>query len=201
MIAVQRCVSDGIFRHQLEGFDRYPKGRDERFLEVFNEQAVSVDHARAVAQSFKEKMPTLQEVIDTCLNLRPRFEVVISEKEQWERQYGPPKPFSADFTERPGREIDRLWQEVMAFLRSTKFDGHGDIQRVHIGRCWQVAQHLGYEMNAKQQAEIAAYEHTYPASRERLPAKKTPITQADIDRLKHSDVKALAGNDDAGRWE
>jgi hypothetical protein len=185
MSALSRPVSDGIFRHQLEGFDKYPRHRDERFCEVFNESCVSVDHARAVASAFREKMPSLQEIIDTALNLRPRFEATASQREQWEREFGKPQPFdiSPALAERSGREIDRLWQEVLAFLRTTRFDGKGDIQRVHIGRCWQIAKHLGYTMNSAQQSEIDAYEHAYPKSRERLPVKRAPIVAADFKAL------------------
>jgi hypothetical protein len=185
MSGVMRAVSDGIFRHQLEGFEKYPRGRDDRFLEVFNEHCISVDHARAVALTFREKMPMLQEVIDTALNLRPRFEAGPSQREEWEQRYGKPQPFDVSplLEKRTGREIDRLWEEVLAFLRTTRFDGKGDIQKVHIGRCWQIAKHLGYKMNSHQQAEIDLYEHAYPKSRESLPVKRAAITEQDFKAL------------------
>jgi hypothetical protein len=190
----ERSVTDGIFRHQLEGFQKYPVKRDSRFLEVFNECVVSVGHAQAVAESFQGLMPTLEEIRDVARSLRPRFEVTVDQKEEWRRKYGPSSPVRPDFAQRPAREIDRLWGEVRAFLVSTQFDGRGDIQRVHIGRCWQIAKHLGYEMNSYQQREIDDYERIYPKSRERLPQKKAPITQADF--------KALAAGEEAeGRWE
>jgi hypothetical protein len=192
MSAVHRSISDGIFHHQLEGFEKYPRGRDGRFLEVFNEQCVSVDHARAVALSFRERMPTLQEIVDTALNLRPRFEALPSQREQWEKEFGPPRPFDTSVLRSVGqgsnREIDRLWKQVLAFFRTNNFDGRGDIQRVSIGRCWQVAKALGYSMNSYQQREIDDYEHTYPESKQKLPTRAaaqsfTPITQADVDRV------------------
>lgn len=202
MKAVMRSVSDGMFRHQLEGFEKYPRGRDSRFLEVFNEHLVSVDHGRAVVETFRDKMPTLQDIIDTALNLRPRFEVTVSQREQWEREYGPPEPFTipggvAAMARTEEREIDRLWRHVLAFLRARNFENtKRDIQFVPIGRCWQIARALGFEMNGHQSAEIRRYEETNPKSREFLPAKLTaraPITQADIDRVK------AGGQED--RWD
>ena len=206
-------MSDGIFRHQLEGFEKYPRGRDSRFLEVFNEHIVSVDHARAVAGTFREKMPTLQDIIDTALNLRPRFEVTESDREKWEREYGPAQPFTipggvGSMARTEEREIDRLWRDVMAFLRPRGFENpKKDIQFTPIGRCWQIARALGYQMNSHQLREIETYELAKPESRNHLPERKqprAPITQADIDRekAKQRDVKALASEDDTeDRWE
>ena len=205
MNAVVRSVSDGIFRHQLEGFDKYPRGRDERFLEVFNSCVVSVDHARAVVDAFRVNMPTLQDIIDTALNLRPRFEVTETDREKWEREYGPAQPFRVDpaLLSTSGREIDRLWRDVLNFLRPRNFDGKGDIQRVDIGRCWQVAKACGYKMNSRQQREIERYEQIYPQSRDNLPTQSLlalpgpAITQADIERVKAE----RAGQETEGRWE
>ena len=69
----ERSVTDGIFRHQLEGFQKYPVKRDSRFLEVFNECVVSVGHAQAVAESFQGLMPTLEEIRDVARSLRRHY--------------------------------------------------------------------------------------------------------------------------------
>lgn len=196
MTAVDRSVSDALFRHHLEGFKGYPRERDAKFLEVFNESVLSVDHARAVLDTFTVAMPVLQDIKDTAFNLRERFEVRESDRQRWEREYGPAQPFDVSaFTKEPtGRGIDCLWSEVLAFFKANNFDGKGDIQQVHWGRCWQVAKALGYEMNSVQESEIKTYEYINPKSRESLPKKKKQITEADF--------KALASGENAqDRWE
>lgn len=185
----------------LSGYKGYPKPIDSpgehHFIRAFQESVVSVEHARAVIDAFDQEFPTILRIRETAAKLRPSLSAV-AQKQEWERLYGPPQPFdvSPALQERKGREIDRLWQEVLAFLRTTKFDGHGDIQRVHIGRCWQIAKHLGYAMNSHQQAEIDAYEHTYPKSRESLPVKRPAITAEDFKALGPvADFKALAAGE------
>jgi len=205
---IERTVSDAIFRYQLEGFRDYPRGRDSRFLEVFHESVVSVEHARSVVKKFEgagrgpgvSDMPTLTEIRDTARNCRAQFEDTIDQRAEWARKYGPPSPFVADFSRKPEREIDKLWREVLTFFRSNNFDGKGDIQKVHYGRCWQIARALGYSMNSYQTREIEDYERIYPRSRESLPVrpKPKPITQADIDALPKRDGKLLASGDDSG---
>ena len=208
---VERAITDGIFRHQFEGFRGYPRENDSRFLEVFHESSVSVSHARATAEAFEQAMPTLQDIRDTARNLRPKFEAQVSQREQWEREYGPPRPFevpnvAASFGQSREREIDRLWKDLLAYFRSNNFEGKGDIQRVQIGRCWQIARHFGYKMNSYQTRDIEDYERANPRSRESLPERPQqrprpepakPITQADFDALPKRDGKALAAGDDS----
>lgn len=201
-MSIQIPVACGILR-QICGFRGYPKADGEtRFVEVLAEVSLSVEHAMEIVKTFDSEFPTLREIRDTALNLRARFETQINQHAEWEKQYGKPEPFPILAEGHQEPEIFVLWRETLAFLRTTRFDGKGDIQQVPIGRCWQIAKHLGYKMNRYQQDEIDHYEAAIPKSRESLPVKRPAITQADVDAVKRErDVKALAGNDDLGRWE
>lgn len=189
----------------LSGYKGYPKPIDSpgehHFIRAFQESVISVEHAKAVIDSFDQEFPTVLHIRETAHQLRVRFEPDPLKTKEWEKRYGPPQAFEVSATLPKGREDDRMWGQIMGFLRTTKFDGHGDIQRVHIGRCWQIAKHLGYKMNSYQQEEINAYERIYPASKERLPAKPVPIIQADIDNLKTESAVAVEEKpEDPDRW-
>lgn len=105
-----------IFRDQLAGFDRYPKP-DTRFIEVLQESTVSVDHARAVVQSFErggKDFPQLADIRDTARNLRPRFDAVIPPEVEWRRRYGKPAAdWSKNLTGSHEQQKSRLqWQAI-----------------------------------------------------------------------------------------
>ncbi len=94
-------VAQALF-DQLSGFRGFPKpglGKD-RFVQVFQESVVSVDHARAVIATFDDQMPTLREIRDTAYTLRAKFEPPVDQRAQWEKEYGPPDPeWSRKFAE------------------------------------------------------------------------------------------------------
>src|ERR1017187_7085305 len=84
-------VAQALFE-QLSGFRGFPKpglGKD-RFIQVFQQSVISVDHARAVIATFDDQMPTLREIRDTAYTLRSKFEPPIDQRGQWEKEYGPP---------------------------------------------------------------------------------------------------------------
>ena len=112
---VSRQVAEALFR-QLSGFRGYPvKGPGETyFIDAFQLACVSVDHARAVIATFDEVMPTIKEIRETALNLKPKFAPpYLSVREQWERDYGPPRPFPVDIKNPVGeRRVDELWRKL-----------------------------------------------------------------------------------------
>lgn len=103
---VQREVGRAMLR-QLSGFRGYPKAirlsdgnfdaqGEGRFVDCLCEISLSVEHALAIIESFDSEFPTIREMRDVALNLRPRFERKADERKEWESKYGPPDPaFSA----------------------------------------------------------------------------------------------------------
>lgn len=106
MSNVQRDVARPLLR-QLSGFRGYPKAirlaeggldtqGEDRFVDCLCEISLSVEHALAIVESFDGEFPTIRELRDTALNLRPKFEAKIDQRKQWEAEYGKPDPgFSA----------------------------------------------------------------------------------------------------------
>jgi hypothetical protein len=90
MNAVQQTVGRGLLR-TLSGFRGYPKGEGEtRFVDTLCEISVSVEHAASVLLCFDAEFPTIREMRDAALNLRPKFEHPVDQKKEWESKYGKP---------------------------------------------------------------------------------------------------------------
>lgn len=90
MSHLQREVARPLLR-QLSGFKGYPRGEGEsRFIDALCEISLSVEHAIAIVESFDAEFPTIREMRDTALNLRPKYEPKVNEREKWEREYGKP---------------------------------------------------------------------------------------------------------------
>ena len=225
MTGVARSVSDGLFRHHLEGFQKYPLHRDSRFLEVFNESIVSVDHGRAVLQKFTISMPTLQDIKDTAFNLRDQFEAREPDEKRWEREYGKPDPNwsknlvgshaqvksrvlrqairdSVYYTEGPGKfELTQIedWRQRKADIEFWN--------RAMSQHCQEHADDMAafrVELEERGWRELMKEDWASEAIPTPAPDFKR-ITQADIDRVKQQrDVKAMASGereDDPDRWE
>lgn len=103
---LQREVGRAMLR-QLSGFRGYPKAirlpdgnfdsqGEGRFVDCLCEISLSVEHALAVIESFDGEFPTIREMRDVALNLRPRFERKADERKEWEAKYGKPDPAFAD---------------------------------------------------------------------------------------------------------
>lgn len=102
MTNLQRDVGRALLR-QLSGFRGYPKGEGEsRFIDVLCEVSLSVEHALGIVEAFDGDFPTIHEMRDTALNLRPKYEPKKPDQmEQWEKQYGKPDPaWSVRFQEK-----------------------------------------------------------------------------------------------------
>jgi hypothetical protein len=132
MSNMARTVSDALFRHHLEGFKGYPRERDAKFLEVFNECCLSVDHARAVLDSFTVAMPTLQDIKDTAWNLRERFEAHEPEQKRWQREYGPPDPnWTRNLIGSYAQQKAKMqWQAIRDAVYYTEGPGRLSLERI-----------------------------------------------------------------------
>jgi hypothetical protein len=91
--AVAFSICKALFR-DLSGFRGYPKEEpgEDHFIRTFQRAVISVDHARAVVESFTGTMPTIQEIRDSALNLRAQFEPSEDLKAKWQAEgatYGP----------------------------------------------------------------------------------------------------------------
>lgn len=97
MNALQPTVARGLLR-TLSGFRGYPRGEGEtRFVDVLCEISLSVEHAASTLLCFDADFPTIRELRDAALNLRPKFEAKVDQRAQWEREYGKP---DADWSRR-----------------------------------------------------------------------------------------------------
>jgi len=101
MNAVQPTVGRGLLR-TLSGFKNYPRGDGEsRFVDALCEISLSVEHAASTLLCFDGEFPTIREMREAALNLRPKFEAkAVDQKKEWEAKYGKPDPgWSQRFTE------------------------------------------------------------------------------------------------------
>src|ERR1035437_5450477 len=101
MSALQPEVAKAVLR-LLSGFRGYPRGEGEnRFVLALCEMSLSVEHALGIVEAFDGDFPTIREMRDAALNLRPKFEPKIDQRPEWEKQYGKPDPlWSARFQEK-----------------------------------------------------------------------------------------------------
>src|ERR1017187_9494573 len=87
---LQPAVARGLLR-TLSGFRGYPRGDGEApFVETLCEISLSVEHASSTLLCFDAEFPTIRELRDAALNLRPKFEAKRDQHAEWEREYGPP---------------------------------------------------------------------------------------------------------------
>jgi hypothetical protein len=84
-----------MFR-DLSGYRGYPKPVDSpgehHFIRAFQEAVISVEHAKAVIDSFDQEFPTILRIRESAHKLRPRFESDPLKEKQWEKKYGKPDP-------------------------------------------------------------------------------------------------------------
>lgn len=93
--AVQAPAALSKVRYHLAGLRGYNPADEAVALLARAVQAVcvSIEHADATLSQFEQQCPTPREIKDTALNLRERFlPKQPSQREQWEKQYGPPDP-------------------------------------------------------------------------------------------------------------
>jgi len=87
---LQPEVARGLLR-TLSGFRGYPRGEGEtRFVDVLCEISLSVEHASSTLLCFDSDFPTIRELRDAALNLRPKFQDKTDQRKEWEHEYGKP---------------------------------------------------------------------------------------------------------------
>lgn len=141
--AIARSLALALLR-ELGGFRGYPKDGENRFAEVLQESAVSVEHAKAVMQSFDGEFPTIREIRDTAMNLRAKFEREPDMRAEWEKQYGPPQPFDVTVPQNPIRRDDQLWRDIRKHVGAS-----ADLSRMSWPALAKIARELGYEDYAR----------------------------------------------------
>src|SRR5271166_2163584 len=158
-LPVTMTVARGFFR-LLSGFRGYPKAGpgEDHFIKAFRESVVSVEHAMAVVNAFSNTMPTIQEIRESALNLRPKFEQKVDQTAEWEAKYGKPDTqWASKLLGNHERAIGAVhWQAIRDSLYYTEGPGRGKPSGF-----WQEAmeRHLATRPNevAALRAEVAEY--------------------------------------------
>lgn len=148
--AVAFSVCKATFR-DLSGFRGYPKEGpgEDHFVKAFQAAIVSVDHGRAVVNSFTgRESPTIQEIRDSAFNLRSQFQPPEDLKAAWEAEYGKPAAVIPE-TEQPRREIDILWRKIMSVEKYQGRDGRQKLQRTPWPMLAKLARDFGHEEIAR----------------------------------------------------
>lgn len=107
-----------FLRRYLSGFQGYPRNiaGENRFAEALQANAISVEHLEEILKTFDEDFPTVRQIHDVAMNLRPRFEPPVALAEKWEQEYGKPQPFDRY----PADEMAMHWQAFRDILYYTE---------------------------------------------------------------------------------
>ena len=203
-VHINLCLA--MLQNELAGYKGYPHTPqgEARFARALQEVAVSVEHLEAVLQKFTEGFPTVQNITDVALNLRPQFVHEESPVAKWKREFGgrPPEHFNIYppdtmamhwqafrdalyYTEGPGAgpKIDSFW------LAAVQEDFKKHLDSVTFIRD-QVVRH-GWPKLREWKASPEPWPYTPPEWQRRARRSTAmphitdvpkPITQADIDR-------------------
>jgi hypothetical protein len=147
---IRVCVA--MIRSELSGYEGYPRNEagEHRFGRALQECAVSVAHASAILAKFTQKFPTVQDIIDTALNLLPQFEIQHSQLLEWEREFGKAAPLKPDFNPNPDPpyvEINRKVKEYLILQAGGHWPGWAKITWKQI---YEAQEQLGYPLNRDQ---------------------------------------------------
>jgi hypothetical protein len=150
--AVAISVCRAIIQTELAGYAGFPntEAGEMRFARALQEVSASVAHANAICARFTVKFPTVQDILDTGLNLLPQFEIQHSDLVAWEREYGPPSPARADF--QPVDEPyyiarDKKIKEYLILKRGGKWPGWAKISWLDI---FEAQEAIGYPLTTEQ---------------------------------------------------
>jgi hypothetical protein len=137
-VALDLCVA--LIREFLSGYRGYPNNEagEKRFARALQEVVVSVQHARGTLAEFTGIFPTVKEIQDQAVNLRPKYELVKDPRDEWERQYGP--PVAIDVSAMTGNtRHDEMWRKLKVHLgvKGGKWPGWPQMAKA--------ARELGYE--------------------------------------------------------
>jgi hypothetical protein len=204
-VTFEICLA--FIKRRLKGFRRAPRADDEwdAFTEELQAAVVSVEHMQAVLQTFDEEMPTIRQIRDVAINLRPKFQTPPDQYAEWRRQFGPPSTMRV-----PVDEMAMHWQAFRDALYYV--EGPGDSKSLGF---WQAslladakdhpdsiafvrdqARRLGWSAIMGLTSSPEPMPYTPPEWRRRgrgsdrglallvAPPPGTPITQSDIDRAR-----------------
>jgi hypothetical protein len=144
--AIEQDTAAGLIRFHLSGFRGYPptEAGENVFARCLQECCVSVEHAETVLKSFDGTFPTLRDFIEAATNVRSRFELVVSQHAEWEKQYGPAAPFVPDLS---GDPLSQHWaKDRQMWARIKQHLKLADFSKVSWAQVYQAKQELGYEL-------------------------------------------------------
>jgi hypothetical protein len=210
--AVHIDICLAFLQRYLEGFRGYPPtvGGQRRFAEALQLNVISVEHLEATLQTFDDDFPTVRQIHDVALNLRPRFEPQEDLTEKWREEYG-----SAEQFKYPADEMAMHWQAFRDMLYYTEGPGQAELNKITGERerrreieYWERAKAYDFDPRNEHADSIAFVRHQIKAlgwtavmaldaapepmpytnplhKKQRVGSFATPgaiITQADIDR-------------------
>jgi hypothetical protein len=154
--AVHHTVCIGLIRSELAGYQGYPntEAGEIRFARALQEVSVSVAHASAILAKFTQKFPTVQDILDTGLNLLPEFEIQHSQLVEWEKEYGPRSPIKPDFATDAEPEYVRRDRDAKRYLtlkHGGTFPGFAKIGWIELFEAYEAC---GYPLNTEQKKMI-----------------------------------------------
>jgi hypothetical protein len=125
-VMIEVCLAE--LREYLAGYRGYPptEAGEKRFASAIQENCVSVGHVRAMLKSFEVAFPTVREIHDVALNLRPQFEQKKDEREEWKRKYGEERPFE----KYPADTLACHWQAFRDMLYYTEGPGQAELNKI-----------------------------------------------------------------------
>lgn len=125
-LELESCLA--LIRSELAGYPEYPRNvaGETRHARALQESVVSVEHALATLAKFTLRFPSVQEITDTALNLRPQFDPSSALKAEWTRQYGPRKPYE-------GISLDIIslhWQAIRDAIFYVQGPGRRELEQI-----------------------------------------------------------------------
>jgi len=157
MNAVDSRVCLSLIQSELSGYQGYPHNPagEARFARALGDVAVSVEHAVAILAKFTIAFPTVQEITDTGINLRPQFEPKCSQRAEWEREYGQAAPVAVDPLPRTAAQHHSLmWHRLKEHL-SKKHEGvFPGWAKISWGETYRAMAELGYPLNSWQHSML-----------------------------------------------
>jgi len=145
------CLAE--LRNELAGYQGYPPTveGEKRFARALKDSCVSVGHVRAVLGKFTERFPTVQQIIDTALNLQAQFLPSEDETAQWERQYGKPQPAVFEGASSGQQEQAEMWVKLRAHFASQNGGAFPGFAKLSWTKIYCAMRELGYPLTPQQE--------------------------------------------------
>jgi hypothetical protein len=140
----------------LCGYRHYPSTVEGRmvFAKALQRVSLSVDHARAIVDSFDMEFPTVREIIETGNRLSDKFTVAVDLVKQWETEYGPRRPFDASELYKTD-PTGAYWAADAEMWRRIKMEVGKDFAKCSWPEVYRAKKKLGYELNRYEQKILA----------------------------------------------